>query len=88
MRRIDHQQRALARGQAARHFVGKVNVAGSIDQIQLILLTVECGIAHAHSLGLDRNTLLAFQLHLIERLLHQFAPGDRPCKFQQAISQR
>ena len=32
LRRIDHQQRALARCQRARDFVGKVHVAGRIDQ--------------------------------------------------------
>src|SRR5581483_8158770 len=66
----------------------EVNMAGSIDQIKLVLLTVERGITHAHRLGLDRDALLALQLHLIERLLHQFAPGDRARKLQQAISQR
>ena len=33
---VDHQQRAFAGGQTARHFVGEVNVAGSVDQIQNI----------------------------------------------------
>src|SRR5208282_6054680 len=34
--RIDHQQRALARGQAARNFVGEIDVAGRIDQVQYV----------------------------------------------------
>ena len=31
---INHQQRALAGGQAARDFVGEIDVAGRVDQIQ------------------------------------------------------
>ena len=38
--RIDDQQRALARGQAARNFVGEIDVAGSIDQVEDVGLAV------------------------------------------------
>ena len=33
---VHHQQRTLARGQAARDFVGEVHMAGRVDQIELI----------------------------------------------------
>ena len=33
---VDHQQRALARGEAARHFVGEVDVAGRVHQVELV----------------------------------------------------
>ena len=32
--RVDHQQRALARGKRARNFVGKIDVPRRVDQIQ------------------------------------------------------
>ena len=38
--RIDDQQRALARGQAARNLVGEIDVAGSIDQVEDVRLAV------------------------------------------------
>src|SRR6516225_10657154 len=45
-------------------------MARSINQIQFILLVIECGVQHAHSLCLNRNTFLTFQLHLIQSLLY------------------
>ena len=40
LRRIDDEQRAFARGERARHFVGEVDVARRVDQIELIGLAV------------------------------------------------
>ena len=34
--RVDHQQRALAGRQRARHLVGEVDVAGRVDQVELV----------------------------------------------------
>ena len=36
LRRVDHQQRALAGGEAARHFVGEIDVAGRVHQVELV----------------------------------------------------
>ena len=36
LRRIDDQQRAFARREAARNFVGKIDVPGRIEQVQPI----------------------------------------------------
>ena len=38
LRGIDYQQRAFAGLQAARDFVGEIDVAGRIDQVELIIL--------------------------------------------------
>ena len=35
---VDHEQRALARGEAARHFVGEVDVARRVHQVELVVL--------------------------------------------------
>ena len=40
LRRVHHQQRAFARLQAARNFVGEIHVARRVDQIELILVAV------------------------------------------------
>ena len=42
LRRIDDQQRAFARSEAARNFVGKIDVPRRIEQIQPIGLTRLC----------------------------------------------
>ena len=36
LRGVDHQQRAFARGEAAADFVGEVDVAGRVHQVELI----------------------------------------------------
>ena len=36
LRGVDHQQRPLAGGEAARHLVGEVDVAGGVDQVELV----------------------------------------------------
>ena len=40
LRGIHHQQRAVARGERARHFVGEVHVAGGVDHVELVALAV------------------------------------------------
>ncbi len=36
--RIDHQQRALAGGEAAVHLIGEIDMARRVDQVQLVEL--------------------------------------------------
>ena len=38
--RVHHQQRAFAGGKRARNFVGKIDVAGRVDQVELVLVAV------------------------------------------------
>ena len=40
LRGVDDEDRALARGQRPRHLVRKVDVAGRVDQVELIRLAV------------------------------------------------
>ena len=40
LRRVDHQQRAFAGGEAAADFIGEVDVAGRVHQVELIGLAV------------------------------------------------
>ena len=61
------QQCALAGSQRARYFVRKVYVAGCIYQVQLVLLPLVF-IVHLYSMALDGNTLLTFQVHIVQYL--------------------
>ena len=83
LRRVDDEQRALARLQRARDLVREVDVAGRVDQVQLVPLP-----EHAHGLGLDRDPALALELHRVEQLLLHVAVGDRVGQLQDAIGQR
>src|SRR3712207_7751430 len=57
------QDRTLARLEAPAHLVGEIDVAGSVDQVQLVALVLE-----AHGLRLDRDPSLALEVHLVEVL--------------------
>ena len=63
LRGVDHQQRALARGEAARHLVGEVDVAGRVHQVELVALPLE-----PHGLRLDGDPALALDVHIVEHL--------------------
>ena len=73
LRRVDHQQRALARGEAARDFVGEVDVAGRVHQVELVGLAVLGGVVQAHGLGLDGDPAFALDVHVIKDLLAHLA---------------
>src|SRR5260221_5891413 len=56
-----------------------------VDQIELVVLPVLRGVAHADGLRLDRDALLALEVHLVEHLLGHVALGDRASVFEQAV---
>ena len=85
---VDHQQRAFARSQRARDFVGKIHVAGRVDEIELVGLAVLRGVHHANGVGFDGDAALALQVHGIEHLGLHFAGGERSGEFEQAVGER
>jgi hypothetical protein len=50
--RVHHQQGALAGMLAARDFVGRIHMAGRIDQVQLAHFAVVGAVIQAHRIGL------------------------------------
>ena len=65
---VDNQQRALARREGARDFVGKIDVTGSIDQIQNVVFAVSVPVMEPDGLGFDGDTALFFQIHVVQDL--------------------
>ena len=88
LRRVDHQQRAFAGGERARDFIGKIDVAGSVDQVELVSLAILRGIHHADGVGFDGDAALALEVHGVENLLLHFAHGERAGQLQQAVGER
>ena len=88
LRGVDDQQRAFARGQGARDFVGKIHVAGGVDQIELVGLAVLRGVGHADGVGFDGDAALAFEVHGIEDLGLHFARGEGSGQLEQAVGER
>ena len=86
--RIDDQQRALARGQAARNFVGEIDVARSIDQVEDVALAVFGRVVEAHRARLDRDSALALEVHRVEELVLRLAHRERAGALEDSIGER
>ncbi len=85
LRGIHHQQGPFASLQAARDLVREIDVAGRIDQIELVSLAVLGAVVQANRVGLNGDAALPFQVHGIEHLLHHFALGQGARHFEQAV---
>ena len=65
----------------------EVDVAGRVDQVQLVSLAVE-RVVDRDGAGLDRDAALALQVHVVEQLLAELALGDRARLEQELVGQR
>ena len=88
LRGIDHQQRALAGGEAAVHFIGEIDMARRVDQVQLVELAVFGTVIEAHGLRLDGDAALALDVHGIEHLLLHLPRGQAAAELDQPVCQR
>jgi len=85
LRRVDHQDRALASGQRPADFIGEVHVAGGVHQVQLISLAILGLIGQAHGLRLDGDAAFAFDVHGIKNLILHLAQFDGAALLDQAV---
>jgi hypothetical protein len=88
LRRVHDQHRALTRSEAARNFVGKIDVPRRIEQIQPIGLTRLACVTHRHRMCLNCDPPLALQVHRIKKLVLPLALLDRAGALQQPVGQR
>ncbi len=65
LRGVDHEQRALAGGEAAVHLIGKIHMPRRVDEVELIELAVARAIVEAHGLRLDGDAALALDIHRV-----------------------
>ncbi|KAK1920113.1 hypothetical protein P3342_002409 [Pyrenophora teres f. teres] len=84
--RIHQQQCATTAGVTARHLGPKVDVAGRVDKMQQVVLTL-VRVYHGACLRLDCDAALALHVQLVEELLLS-ARLDGACNLQQAVRQR
>ena len=85
---VDDQQGALAGGEAAADLVGEVDVAGRVDQVQVVGLAVVGLVLDPHGLGLDRDPALPLEVHRVEQLRLHFFRIDRAGELQDAVGER
>ncbi len=80
---VDDEEGAFAGGQRARDFVGEVDVAGRVHQVELVALPVE-----PHRLRLDGDPALALDVHAVEQLLLHLALGEAARRLDQPVGKR
>ena len=85
---VDHQQRALAGGERARHLIGEVDMAGRVDQVEDVVLAIVGLVVEAHGLRLDGDAALALDVHVVEHLLLHVAQLEAAGRLDQAVGQR
>jgi hypothetical protein len=88
LRRIHHQQRALAGGKAAAHLIGEVDMAGRVHEVELIGFAVARGVGEAHGLRLDGDAALPLDIHIIEHLRGHFAFAEPAGLLDQPVGKR
>ena len=88
LRRVDDQDGALAGLQAVAHLVREVDMAGRVDQVEPVGQAVVGLVLEAHGAGLDRDPLLALEIHRIEHLARHLARVDRVRQLEQPIGER
>ena len=84
---VDHQQRALARGQRAADLIGEIDMARRVHQVEDVILAVLGPVIEAHRLRLDRDAALALQLHRVEHLLAHLARLEPAAGLDQPVGQ-
>ena len=77
----------FARRQTTRHFIGKVDVTGRIDQMQGIGLPILGLIPDRNRVGLDRDPAFTLQVHCVENLVFRFSGRDCASSFQKPVSE-
>jgi hypothetical protein len=87
LRGIHHQQRTLARGERAGHFVGKIDVPRRIDQVEMVDLAVPRAVPQRRGLSLDRDAALALKVHGIEHLLGHLAVRQAAATLDEPVGQ-
>ena len=77
LRRVHHQESAVACGQRARHLVVEVHMAGRVDKVEDVFGAVPVAVGDAHRLGLDGDAPLALQFHVVQKLGAELAFRDQ-----------
>ena len=84
---VDDEERAFARRQRPADLVREVDVAGRVDQVELVGAAVAGGVLERGGLRLDRDAALALDVHRVEHLRFHLAVGETAATLDQAIGE-
>ena len=86
--RVDDEDRPLAGLEAAADLVAEVDVAGRVDEVEAVDQAVVRGVLEADGPGLDRDALLALEVHRVEDLAGHLPGLDRVRHLEQPVGER
>ena len=88
LRGINHQQRTFAGRERTAHLVGKIDVAGRVDQVEVVNLPILRLVLQCSRLRLDGDAALLFDIHRIEHLRLHLPVGQAAAALDQPVGQR
>ena len=81
---IDDEHDAVDHLENALHFAAEIGVAGSVDDVDVVILVLERGV-----LGLDRDAFFALEVHRVHDALdHGLVGAERAGLAQELVDQR
>ena len=84
---VHQEQHPLAGGQGPGDFVGKIDVARGVDQVELVFFAVGGGVGQADGVALDGDAPLPFQVHGVEELVAELAVLHHAGPLDEAVRQ-
>src|SRR6266849_5270732 len=88
LRCVNNQERAFAGREGARNFIRKIYVAGRVNQIQSIRISVFRFVMQADAFCFDGDAALALEVHGVEHLRVHLALGQRAGQFEKTVGER
>ena len=88
LRSINNEYRAFARREGTRDLVREVNVAGRVDQVELIGFPIVGGIVNANGIALNGDATFALDIHRVEKLCLHVTLIDRIRQLENAVRNR
>ena len=76
---VHHQDCAVAGCQASGHLIVKVHMSWGINQVENILFSIFRLIYGSDRLGLDGDSSLPLQIHVIQHLILHLTAGQKSC---------
>ena len=84
---VHNQKRTFTCRNGPGHFVAEVDVTWGVNQVQHVVLAVLAAVLHLDGVALDGDASLALQIHVVQRLLLQFAVGNGSRGLEEPIGQ-
>ena len=85
---VDDEKSPFTGREGAGNFIGKVDVARRVDEIDLVEAPILRLIVHRDGTGFDRDAPLSFEIHIVEKLLLHLARLDRMGQLEQPVGER